>query len=56
MELTVAALVLVSAALHPIWNAIAKDDDHPEWIFFSLLCLTTTIAGSHALLAGEDLT
>lgn len=56
MELTVAALVLVSAALHPIWNAIAKDDDHPEWIFFSLLCLTATIAGSHALLVGEDLT
>jgi drug/metabolite transporter (DMT)-like permease len=56
LELTVAALVLVSAALHPIWNAIAKGDDHPEWIFFSLLCLTTTFAGSHALLIGEDVT
>ena len=55
LELTVAALVLVSAALHPIWNAIAKGDDHPEWIFFSMLCLTAAIAGTHALLAGEDI-
>ena len=55
MELTIVALVLVSATLHPIWNALAKGDEHPEWVFFSLLVLTSLLAAVHALLIGVDL-
>jgi drug/metabolite transporter (DMT)-like permease len=55
MELTIAALVLVSATLHPIWNALAKGDEHPEWVFFSLLVLTSLCAAAHGLLVGIDL-
>jgi len=55
MEPTVALLVLVSATMHPIWNALAKRDENPEWVFFSLLLLTTAFGGGHALAVGEDL-
>jgi drug/metabolite transporter (DMT)-like permease len=55
MEPVVAVLVLVSATLHPIWNALAKRDQAPERVFFTLLMLTTAFAGGHALLVGEDL-
>ncbi len=54
-QITVAALVLASAVLHPIWNALAKGDDHPEWVFFSLLILTSLRADIHGLLVGADL-
>jgi drug/metabolite transporter (DMT)-like permease len=55
MEPTVAVLVLASATLHPIWNALVKGDESPERVFFSLLVLTTAFSGGHALLVGEDL-
>ena len=55
MEPTVAVLVLASATLHPIWNALVKRDESPERVFFSLLVLTTAFSGGHALLVGEDL-
>ncbi|MDH3967005.1 MAG: hypothetical protein OEU56_08280, partial [Rhodospirillales bacterium] len=55
MEPTVALLVLVSATMHPIWNALAKRDEAPELVFFSLLLLTTAFGGGHALVVGEDL-
>ncbi|MFQ6024566.1 MAG: hypothetical protein ACE5NW_17770 [Acidiferrobacterales bacterium] len=55
MEITIATLALASAVLHPIWNALAKGDEHPQWVFFSLLILTSLCAASHALLVGVDL-
>ncbi len=55
MEPVVAALVLVSATIHPVWNSLAKRDAHPEWVFLSLLVITTSLSGGHALIVGEDL-
>ncbi|MFQ5984234.1 MAG: hypothetical protein ACE5LL_01800 [Alphaproteobacteria bacterium] len=55
MEFTIAALVLVSAAIHPIWNALAKEDENPERVFLSLLILTMLFAAAHGLIVGADL-
>ena len=55
MELSVAALVLLSAVLHPIWNALIKRDGRPEGSFLGLVSLLVVLAGSHALIAGYDL-
>jgi drug/metabolite transporter (DMT)-like permease len=37
MVWSVAALVLLSAALHPIWNALVKDDPWPAGAYFWLM-------------------
>ncbi len=55
MELGIAALVLVSAAIHPFWNALVKGDEHPERVVLALFVLTTLLAGAHGLIAGVDL-
>lgn len=55
MELGIAVLVLVSAAIHPFWNALVKRDEHPDRAFLALLVLTALLAGTHGLIAGADL-
>ncbi len=55
MEFGIAALVLVSAAIHPFWNALVKGDEHPERVVLALFVLTTLFAGAHGLIAGVDL-
>ncbi len=55
MELTIAALVLLSAVLHPMWNALIKHDPRPEGAYLGLVIMLITLAASHALAAGYDL-
>lgn len=55
MELNVAAMVLASAALHPVWNALIKRDARPEIAFLRLLLLIVCIAGVQAALMGANL-
>lgn len=55
MEPFIVLLVLVSAALHPVWNASVKRDERPEGAMLAIIILTGLIAGGHALLAGYDL-
>lgn len=55
MELGIVALVLVSATIHPVWNALAKGTESPEMVFLSLLALTALFAAVHALATGTDL-
>ncbi|MDH5750377.1 MAG: DMT family transporter, partial [Rhodospirillales bacterium] len=55
MTLNIALLVLLSAALHPIWNALIKRDARPEGAFIGLIVMLIVISGSHALIAGYDL-
>lgn len=55
MDPTVAAMVLVSAALHPLWNALVKRDSRPESAFLCMLVLIVCIAGVQAMLTGVDL-
>lgn len=54
METDIVVLVLVSAALHPVWNLLVKKNPDPQLGF---LCLVATIglcALAHGLLEGVD--
>lgn len=55
MDPFLALLVLVAAAVHPIWNASVKRDDRPEGALLAIMLLMGLIAGGHALVAGYDL-
>jgi drug/metabolite transporter (DMT)-like permease len=55
MPLDIVALVLLSALLHPLWNALLKKGGEPESGYLVLTLLIAIFAGSHALIAGHDL-
>ena len=50
-----ALVVLVSAALHPLWMALMKRDDRPERALLANMVFMGLIGGGHALLAGYDM-
>jgi drug/metabolite transporter (DMT)-like permease len=50
-----AALVLASAALHPLWYALVKRDPDPNAAFVGLNAVFAAIALGHAALKGADL-
>ena len=56
MDLTVTALVLLSATLHPLWNLMLKGSPHPETVFFTVLGMTIVLGFCHALAMGDALT
>ena len=54
MEFNIVLLVLVSAALHPIWNLLVKKNSDPQ-LGFLLLVLTVSVCGLvHGLIVGAD--
>ena len=55
MPLDIAGLVLLSALLHPLWNALLKKGGQPESGYLVLTFLVALFAGTHALVAGHDL-
>ena len=55
MEPFLAFVVLVSAALHPLWLASVKRDERPEGALLAVMLFMGFIAAGHALLAGYDL-
>jgi len=55
VEPFLAFLVLVSAAVHPVWNASVKRDAQPEGALLAIMAIMGLIAGGHAVLAGYDL-
>ena len=55
MELHIAIMVLVSAALHPLWNAMIKRDAVPEGAFVGNAVMLLLLAGAHSLIGGYDL-
>ena len=55
MEITIAGMVLLSAALHPLWNAMIKRDAQPEGAFVGNSAMLVVFAGAHSLIAGHDL-
>jgi drug/metabolite transporter (DMT)-like permease len=55
MDLTVTALVLLSAALHPLWNLVLKDATHPETVFLAVLGMTILICIPHSMLSNVNL-
>jgi drug/metabolite transporter (DMT)-like permease len=55
MELSVAALVVLSAVLHPVWYALVKRDPDPDAAFLAVNGGISLIALGHALALGVDL-
>ena len=55
MELTIAGMVLLSAFLHPLWNAMVKRDAQPEGAFVGNAVVLVILGGAHSLIAGHDL-
>lgn len=55
MEPGIAAVVLFSAMLHPLWNALIKREKVPEGAFVGLIALVAVIAAGQAFLMGTDL-
>lgn len=54
MPIDIVALVLLSALLHPLWNALLKKGGQPESGYLVLTFLIALFAGTHALIAGHD--
>ena len=54
MEISVTIMVLLSAILHPVWNALIKRDLCPEGAFVGNGTMLVILAGAHSLIAGHD--
>ena len=55
MDPALAMLVLVSAGLHPLWNALIQRDPRPEGAFLGVMVLLALLGGAHSMVAGYDL-
>ena len=55
MEINITIMVLLSATLHPLWNAMIKKDACPEGAFVGNGAMLVLLAGIHSLIAGHDL-
>jgi drug/metabolite transporter (DMT)-like permease len=55
MENNITVIVLLSAILHPLWNAMIKRDNCPEGAFVGNGTMLVFLAGAHSLIAGHDL-
>jgi hypothetical protein len=55
MPTEIAALVLVSALLHPFWNAVLKKSGEPAAGFLVLTMMMVLLAGTHSVAAGDAL-
>ncbi|NQV47795.1 MAG: EamA family transporter [Rhodospirillaceae bacterium] len=55
MELKIAAMVLLSAALHPLWNAMIKREKRIDGAFIGMVTLLMFTSFSHATIMGYDL-
>ena len=55
MEINITIMVLLSAALHPLWNAMIKRDPQPEGAFVGNSAMLIILAGAHSLIAEYDL-
>lgn len=55
MDLSIAALALTSAFLHPFWNLLVKDSAYGQGAFLNCIIASLILAGVQALLLGIDL-
>ncbi len=55
MDQTVAGLVLFSALLHPLWNALIKRQDRADGAFIGFVTMLMTLSFIHATVLGYDL-
>lgn len=55
MPTEIAGLVLLSALMHPFWNALLKKGGEPASGFLALTFMMVLLAGTHAVITGQDL-
>ena len=55
MDLTIAGLVLLSAALHPLWNALVKRQERADGAYIGLTSTIMVVAFIHSMVMGYDL-
>jgi len=54
VDLTITAMVLASAALHPLWNALVKRQKRADGAFVGMVFMLLTLSFLHATIAGYD--
>ena len=54
MDINITILALLSAILHPLWNAMIKRDNCPEGAFVGNGVMLLILAGIHSLFGGYD--
>jgi drug/metabolite transporter (DMT)-like permease len=55
MESTIAAMVIASAVIHPVWNLLLKKEPDPQLGYLGLTAVMALCAGVHALFSGADI-
>ena len=55
MDLTIAGLVLFSAVLHPLWNAVIKRQDRGDVAYVGLVSILLVLSFLHSVIQGYDL-
>lgn len=55
MSPAIAAMVIVSAVIHPVWNLLLKKEPDPQLGFLGLTFALTVCGLIHALISGADL-
>ena len=55
MDLTIAGMVLLSAAIHPIWNLFLKQEPDTQLGYLGMTVVLGSCGLIHSLLAGSDL-
>lgn len=55
MELLVAALVLLSAALHPARDSILRSDSRPSTAYLAMVLVVLLVSVSHVVAGGKDM-
>lgn len=54
MEFTIAAMVLASAAIHPVWNLLLKKEPDPQLGYLGLTMALFACAVLHVIVTGAD--
>ena len=54
MDPTITAMVLASAALHPLWNALVKRQKRADGAFIGMVTMVLVLSFLHATIAGYD--
>jgi len=55
MDLTITGMVLFSAFLHPLWNALIKRQERADGAFVGLVVMMMTLSFTHVTVMGYDL-
>ena len=55
MEITIAVMVLVSAAIHPVWNLLLKQEPDPQLAYLGLTIVLMLCAALQIAVGGADI-